>query len=82
MVDELNRQDLNLVKLFESWNVYVATFCYVEEDSVDEEEECLYVQELTPWETQVEEKLGEALEINAHLVELLLLLDFGLSFFG
>ena len=80
MVDELYREHFDLFKLFEKWNVYVVSFRNVQEHTIDEKQECFYVQELAPWKTQIEEELRQSLIVNAHFVHSDLLLLPGLLF--
>lgn len=74
VVDEFNRKDLDLVILFESTNVDVVSLCDVKEDTIDEEEEGLDVEELAPREAKVKEEFCESLVVNPFPVELFLFL--------
>ena len=39
VIDKLNREHFDLLKWFENWNVYMISLRYVEEDSINKEEE-------------------------------------------
>ena len=43
MVDKFYRKNLDLGQVFELWNIDMLTLCDIQEHSIDEEEECLYV---------------------------------------
>ena len=58
MVDELDREHLNLTVLLESAHTNVVSLGDVEKDAVDEEEEGLDVQELAPAEAEIEEEFS------------------------
>ena len=65
MVDEFNRKHFNLRQLLELRHIDVLSLCDVEEHSIDEKQECLYVQELAPGQAKVKEELCQSLVIDA-----------------
>ena len=79
MVDEFDGEDFDLRDFLEGGDVDVLTFRDVEEHTIDEEEERFNIQELAPWQTQVEEELGKSLIVDAlliHIFSLHLLRDY------
>ena len=57
VVNELDWEHFNLIDFFESRYVDVLTFGDVEEDAIDEKQECLHIEELAPWKAKIEEEL-------------------------
>lgn len=55
-VEELNAQHLNLSKLLEGAHINVRALSYIQKDTVQEEQESLDVQVLTPRETEIKEE--------------------------
>ena len=80
MVDKLDAEHLDLVVLLETTHVDVVTLRDVQEDTIDEEEEGLDIQELAPAETEVKEELSQALVVDALAVQLLSLALFAEGF--
>jgi hypothetical protein len=71
MVDKLDREHLNFTVLFETTHIDVISLRNVQENTVNEKQERFNVQELTPTEAQIEEKLRQALIVNASFIQLL-----------
>ena len=65
VVDELNREHLDLIICLELACGEMATLRNVQEDAVDEEKERFDVKKLAPAQAKVEEKLGQALIADA-----------------
>ena len=68
MVDKFYRKNLDLRQVFELWNIDMLTLCDIQEHSVDEEEECFYVQKLTPRKAKIKEKLSKSFVIYATFI--------------
>ena len=58
VVDELDWEYLNFIILFETTHIDVVTLCNIQKDTIDEEEEGLNIEELTPTQAQIKEELS------------------------
>ena len=61
MVKELNRENLNVIQLFEWWNIYVLTLSDVQKNSINEKKERFNVEVLSPAQAQIKEKFWKSL---------------------
>lgn len=70
MIDELDGEYFDLMIFFKSTHIDVVTLSYIQKDTVDKEQERFNIQELTPTQTEIEEKLCETLIVNTFSVKL------------
>lgn len=57
VVEEVNRENLDLLEVFKCWNGDMLTLSDVEEDAIQKEKKSLDIEVLAPRKTQIEKEL-------------------------